>query len=315
MTTLTDVAKKANVSKMTVSRVINHPEQVTDELKELVYAAMKDLNYKPNRLAKALANQRTQMVKLFILEDMESVEPYYMNLLIGIASELDKHSYGLQFLTAESNNLGQSDGYIICGMRESDFENIKALEEPVVLFGENSHGYDFVDSDNKKNIEIACEYCLERGYDKLVYIEMDIQEPFSANRRAGYMTVTKKFGIESVVLQFKNDSDDVYDYITQNIDQFKKNTAFICASDRLGLGVVRALKFANLNVPEDFGVIGHDGVFLDQISYPKLTTIQQDVKGMGEACARLILQRIKNKNLPQKKIYYPSTISKGGSIR
>jgi len=52
MVTLSDVAKKANVSKMTVSRVINHPEQVTDELKELVFKAMKELNYKPNVAAK-----------------------------------------------------------------------------------------------------------------------------------------------------------------------------------------------------------------------------------------------------------------------
>lgn len=315
MPTLNDVAKKANVSKMTVSRVINHPEQVTDELKELVYKAMEDLNYQPNRLAKALANQRTQMVKLIILEEMESVEPYYMNLLLGIATELDKHSYGLQFLTAESTNLGQSDGYIICGMRESDFENIEMVDEPVVLFGENSHGYDFVDSDNKKNIETACEYCLDRGYKQLVYIEMDIQEPFSANRRAGYMTSVKKHGMEPIVLKFKNDSDEVYDYITNNIHQFEKNTAFVCASDRLALGVVRALKLSNLNVPEDFGVIGHDGVFLDQISHPKLTTIRQDVKGMGEACARLILERIKDRELPQQKVYYPSTVSKGGSIK
>ena len=73
--TLNDVAKKANVSKMTVSRVINHPDQVTDELKLMVHAAMKELNYKPNVMAKALANNRTQIIKLLILEEMDYVEP------------------------------------------------------------------------------------------------------------------------------------------------------------------------------------------------------------------------------------------------
>ncbi|MGL4391233.1 MAG: LacI family DNA-binding transcriptional regulator, partial [Carnobacterium maltaromaticum] len=85
MATLNDVAKKANVSKMTVSRVINHPEQVTDELKELVFKAMKELDYRPNVAAKALANNRTQIIKFFILEEMDTTEPYYMNLLTGIA--------------------------------------------------------------------------------------------------------------------------------------------------------------------------------------------------------------------------------------
>jgi len=63
MATLNDVAKKANVSKMTVSRVINHPEQVTDELKTLVIQAMKELNYRPNTAARALVNNRTLVIK------------------------------------------------------------------------------------------------------------------------------------------------------------------------------------------------------------------------------------------------------------
>ena len=69
MVTLADVARRANVSKMTVSRVINHPEQVTDELKKLVFAAMHELDYRPNVAAKALAKNRTQIVKFFILEE------------------------------------------------------------------------------------------------------------------------------------------------------------------------------------------------------------------------------------------------------
>ncbi len=99
MVTLGDVAKQANVSKMTVSRVINHPEQVTDELKQLVFTAMRQLDYRPNVAAKALANNRTQVIKFFILEDIDTVEPYYMNLLFGIASGLDKKQYALQLVT------------------------------------------------------------------------------------------------------------------------------------------------------------------------------------------------------------------------
>ena len=97
--TLKDVAKKANVSKMTVSRVINHPQLVTDELKQLVYQAMEELNYRPNMAAKALAQNRTLIVKVLILEEMDATEPYYMNLLSGIAKGLDKYQYSLQLMT------------------------------------------------------------------------------------------------------------------------------------------------------------------------------------------------------------------------
>ena len=93
ITTLKDVAKKANVSKMTVSRVLNHPELVTQELKDLVYAAMEELEYRPNTVAKALAKNRTLVVKVLILEQMDTTEPYFMNLLTGIAKELDNYQY------------------------------------------------------------------------------------------------------------------------------------------------------------------------------------------------------------------------------
>ena len=150
MVTLTDVAKRANVSKMTVSRVINHPEQVTDELKELVFQAMKELNYKPNVAAKALAHNRTQVIKLFILEEMDTTEPYYMNLLMGISKELDNHQYSLQLVSENSFDIGQCDGYIITGMRDKDYDWINGIEKPVILFGENRYGYDFVDTNNQQ---------------------------------------------------------------------------------------------------------------------------------------------------------------------
>lgn len=84
MTTLKDVADQAHVSRMTVSRVINHPDKVTEEVKQLVYQAMQSLDYHPNAMARALVNNRTQIIKLLVLEEMTTVEPYYMNLLTGI---------------------------------------------------------------------------------------------------------------------------------------------------------------------------------------------------------------------------------------
>lgn len=97
--TLSDVAKKANVSKMTVSRVINHPEQVTAELRDMVEQAMTELNYHPNSAARALANNRTNVIKFVTLEDIDTTEPYYMNLLFGVAGGLNKQQYALSLVT------------------------------------------------------------------------------------------------------------------------------------------------------------------------------------------------------------------------
>ena len=169
MVTLSDVAKEANVSKMTVSRVINHPEQVTKELRSLVEKAMKTLHYSPNSAARALAKNRTNVVKFIILENIDTTEPYYMNLLFGITQGLNRHQYALQLLTSvDEITKGNADGYIITGARSSDSEWLDKLDKPFVLFGENRYGYDYVDTDNKIGEQIATQYALNKNYQSII---------------------------------------------------------------------------------------------------------------------------------------------------
>lgn len=187
MATLTDVAKLANVSKMTVSRVINHPDKVTDDLKEMVYKAMREVDYHPNIAAKALVNNRTQIVKFLILEDLDVTEPYYMKLLMGVAMELSKKQYSLQLVTPNNIDVGDCDGYIITGMRRKDLPWVKAIEKPVVIFGENHDELDYIDVDNKKGTQQATLYALSKGYENLIFIGIDVEESFEYARESGYM--------------------------------------------------------------------------------------------------------------------------------
>lgn len=315
MATLNDVAKKANVSRMTVSRVINHPEKVSGELRELVYKAMKELDYKPNIMAKALAYNRTNVIKLLILEEMEYVEPYYMYLLTGIANELDKHSYALQLITKRNTRVGDSDGYIVCGMREDDFAWIGTLDKPVVLFGENTHGYDYVDSDNTKSIETATKYGIELGYDPIIFIGMDIDEPFSRARERGYRNVISAHGMKEEVYHIENRSRYSGAFMKDNWAKFKQNSLFICASDRLALGVIREIKEHGGSIPNDFGVIGHDGVFLDRIAHPYLTTLKQSLDEMGAEAARLVLKKVKAEGAKQGSSLFETELKLGGTTR
>ncbi|GEK91093.1 LacI family DNA-binding transcriptional regulator [Alkalibacterium kapii] len=315
MATLTDVAKKANVSKMTVSRVINHPEQVRDELKELVYEAMRELNYRPNAAAKALANKRTQIIKLLILEEMDTTEPYYMFLLTGIANELDKYAYSLQLLTRNNVQIGDSDGFIVCGMRREDETLIKSLDKPVVLFGQNEMGTDFIDSNNEESMAKATKYAIEKGYEKIVYLGIAIDEPFSHSREKGYIKVMNDYGKKPCIYNLKNRSRYSAAFIKENWGKFSENTLFLCASDRLGLGVVREIKEQNGIIPEDYGVIGHDGVFLDQIAYPHLTTLKQSITEMGAACARMVLKKVNEEGKAQGNQLFETELKRGGTTR
>ncbi|MCI1859166.1 MAG: LacI family transcriptional regulator [Sporolactobacillus sp.] len=293
MATLSDVAKKAAVSKMTVSRVINHPEQVSPELRELVYAAMKELKYVPNFAARALVHNRTQVVKLLILEEMDTTEPYYMNLLAGIALELDKHHYALQLVTRNSHNIGDCDGFIVTGMRTDDYETIIAkIERPVVLFGQNNRDYDFVDVDNERGIQMATEHVISLHYKKLLFLGIALDEPFMDARRRGFIKTVRKNNLSGRMIQLKNSSRAAQIEAVKQLKACHEATAVVCASDRLAIGVVRAAQSLGLDIPHDVAVTGFDGVFLDRISYPKLTTVCQPIIEMGQECARMLLKKI-----------------------
>lgn len=304
MTTLSDVAKKANVSKMTVSRVINHPEQVTDELKALVLSAMKELDYRPNAAAKALVNNRTLVIKLFILEEMDTVEPYYMNLLTGIAKALDSRHYALQLVTKNNFDIGACDGYIICGMREKNYEWIGGAKRPTILFGENRHGYDFVDTDNEQGIAIATQHAIDLNYKNVVFVGIDVKEPFEFSRENGYINTMQKNHLVPQIHRFDNRSRFGAAFIKENWGMLEKNTVFVCSSDRLAIGIERGILEMGGAIPDDYGIIGHDGVFLDQIAYPQLTTVKQSVLEMGVICAEMLLNKIEQKGAPQGNYFF-----------
>lgn len=312
MTTLKDVADQAHVSRMTVSRVINHPDKVTEEVKQLVYQAMQSLDYHPNAMARALVNNRTQIIKLLVLEEMTTVEPYYMNLLTGISKVLKEHQYALQLVTENSFEIGTCDGYIITGMRDEDYQWIKELTLPFVLFGENRYGYDFVDSDNKMGGQIGTRYAIQRGYKHLIYVGIDLAEPFEYSREAGYIQVMQENGLEPQIIRSVNHSTQIQNYISEHWSEFEENTVFISASDRLALGIERAIIAQKGSIPEQYGVIGHDSVFLDQVAFPKLTTIKQEVSKMGGLCAKMLLDKINNGNQLQGKcVIEPQLVVRG----
>lgn len=316
MVTLSDVAKEANVSKMTVSRVINHPEQVTVELRQIVEQAMQKLDYHPNSIAQALVNNRTNVVKFVTLEDIDTTEPYYMNLLFGFARGLNKKQYAMQLVTnPEMIEVGRADGYLITGARSDDFDFFEKLGKPFVLFGENHRGFDYIDTDNQKGEIMATEYALSRLYKHIIYVGIDVKMPFEYSREAGYINTLQKNNLIPQIYRVSNHSHSAQDLIHEHFSEFKKDTCFICASDRIAVGVERQLEQEGGRIPEDFGVIGFDGVFLDQVANPKLTTIRQSIFEIGELLAEMLLQKIAQSGSPQGEILVEPTLVRRGSTR
>lgn len=316
MATLHDVAKRANVSKMTVSRAINHPEQVRPELRTNILNVMAELNYQPNAAARALVSRRTRVVKLTIFEDMDTTEPYYMMLLAGISNELNQHQYALQLATSNSYEVGECDGYILTGIREKNYAWVERLSQPVVFFGRTYQDYDYVDTDNYQAIQDSVAYAVQCGYDNLVFVGIAVDAPFELDRERGFQDFVSENHLRSRVIRLANHGHIATDYLRQHWLEFPKNTAFICASDRLAIGIEDGIIQQGGNVPNDYGVVGFDGVFLNQIASKRLTTMKQPLEVMGRAAARLLLAKIAHPQATeQEKIIINSRLSISESTR
>ena len=98
---------------------------------------------------------------------------------------------------------------------------------------------------------------------------------------------------------FETHSHKSNEMIQKNCEKYPKNTAFVCASDRIAVGIERGIQKKGASIPDDSGIIGYDGFCLDQVVSPRLTTIRQDVAKLGEICGEMLLNKIEQKGKKQ----------------
>lgn len=302
MANLADVAHRAHVSKMTVSRVINHPEKVSKEVRDAVRAAIEAVGYQPNRMAQALVTNRHYVIEFLVLEDVVTVEPNYAILLLQLADLLNKKGYTLQISTKIQDN-HQIDGVIVSGWRHADLAALEALNVPVVLYGESplDHDMAFVDSDNRLGTTLATQHLIQAGYDKIIYIGMQVDLPFMREREQGYLATTAANKRVSRVYTVANHSHEAERLIDNLMPHLPENTGIVCATDRIALGVVRALG-RNHGIPDKYGVVGFDGVFIDQITSPQLTTIRQPFEQIAQALVDNLFLQLNNGELGMQRL-------------
>lgn len=283
MATLADVAKLAHVSKMTVSRVLNHPEQVSEGVRQEVATAIEQLGYRPNVKAKALVTQQNYIIRFVVLEDVATVEPNYAILLLQLADLLRGAGYTLE-ITRDLMAVDHIDGLIVTGWRRKDLPALEALKVPVMLYGRapEDSSLSFIDIDNLAGTALATQTLLGEGYEHIHFVGLDSDMPFARDRKAGYQKMMLEAEKDQHELTVANHSHAAAQAI-HALPRIEPNTGFVVATDRMALGVIRALQEQGRRIPADAGIIGFDGIFIDQLSSPLLSTIQQPLDQIAQA--------------------------------
>ena len=266
MSTLKDVARKAQVSPITVSRVINTPEKVKAETCERVRRVMSSLQYIPNVAAKNLVAKRSGIIDVFVPESIDLSNPFVMHFIAGISNVLSRRMYSFLILRDRSRE-HFCDGYIVTGLLKNEIlefhEYASQRSRPITLFGHTElQDVDCIDVDNIRGAKNVVDRLIKAGHRRIGMINVLENKDYTADRYAGYECAIEDAGIPvdpTLVIQAENSVEGGCS-AAKKLLATTRCTAIFCATDTMAIGVCKAAAEMGLRVPEDFSLAGFDGL-------------------------------------------------------
>ncbi|MCZ0756552.1 LacI family DNA-binding transcriptional regulator [Anoxybacillus sp. J5B_2022] len=316
MVTISDVAKLANVSTATVSRVLSNSGNVKKETTEKVLEAIQKLNYQPNILARQLRKLETKTI-LVVVPDITNT--FFSKILRGIEHVAIENDYEV-LLGDTGNNVERervyldilrqkkADGMILLTARlESHLLEEIASEFPVVLACEYLEGSTIptVSIDNVSSARKATEYLINLGHRRIGFISGPLNVILSRDRLKGFRQAMAQHNIpiESFLVQEGDFSfESGYNMMMKFLALDQPPTAVFAANDEMAIGAIKAIKSKGLRVPDDISVVGFDDIQFASIYEPALTTISQPMFEIGKKAMELLIKLI-NKDQLEKNQY------------
>ncbi len=287
--TIRDVAKKANVSVSTVSRVINEKGYVHIDTKVLVNKIIKELGFVPNQLARSLTSRSSKIIGVIV----PHIGPtFYGSLLEGIESQAAAYGYKIMFCHTDDDKereleyLNFFEQYNIDGLIiASNFSNRDKLADlniPIVtvdhILDENIPS---ITSDNIKGGALAAKKLISGGAKNIIIFRGPSFLLTTIERTTGFLNELKPLGLFADIFDFDLITPDIY-----LIEEILKNNPHVDAiftfSDTLAFATLSILKKLGKRVPEDVSLIGFDNTHFSKWASPAITTIHQPVNFMGK---------------------------------
>ncbi|RSL33556.1 LacI family transcriptional regulator [Salibacterium salarium] len=310
MTSMKEVARKADVSVATVSAVVNNSKYVSEELRHRIETAIHELDYRPNRFAQGLKGKETKLVGVTVTE---ITNPFYPSMLEKVEEMAYERGYNLILSTTGDDEEKETkllesmidlkvDGIILSTV---DNENSKTLDLvkkeniPYVLINRAPAGYNdnMVCVDSFKVGELAAEHLISLNHRSIAFFGGDRQN--SIERKAGFQSTMKANGIEvreDFLVDAEYDLNKAYKKAVEIFAKKQPPTAIFAASDEMAYGVTKAYLDYGYSVPGDISIIGSDNApFSGDFRVP-LTTIDVHGPDIGAQGFELLESKMAREN-------------------
>jgi len=337
--TVYDIAKEANVSVATVSRVLNNSAPVKQSTREKIAGIIAKHQFQPNALARSLFKKETGMIGI-ILPDITN--PFFPEVLSGLDIEARSKGYTFFLCDSVSSNRDftdqydressflnilmekQVDGIVLIGGRinlakpskEMVQEVVEASKRvPLLLINGNLPGASLhrVAVDEKKGGELAARHLVELGHRKIAFIGGFKQMSNTIQRIQGFRNVLRESGIEERSDWIRTGGFSVAKGIELaeellRLPEQERPTALQCANDLVAIGALKAARRAGISVPEQLSIIGFDDIPFAGHSIPELTTVSLKCHEVGRTAAGVMDKLITRNKVAKTTILSPELV-------
>ena len=317
-----EIAKKADVSIATVSRVLNNSRFVKDSTKRRVQEIIKESDYRPNFFARNLVRNKSKTIGLLIPDIINPVFPemakgisdkaflkgytvFLCNTESSVKKEteilknlLEKNIAGIIFISTEMNKFkGDFQHYLYLYNKNipTVFINgmLSDIDIPFVRINETKAGY------------LATKHMLKKGIKKIAFLGGSLKFIPTYEKLKGYKKALKEFGLsveKNFILFDDYDVEICFENTIKLLETSNRPEGIITASDVLAIEVIKASNIKGVNVPNDLKVIGFDDISFSSTYTPSITTIAQPKYEMGAMALEMLVNLIEKKNIPEKQI-------------
>lgn len=310
--TIKDVAREANVSPSTVSRVIAENPRISEETKKRVNDAIKKLNYHPNIIARSLTNKATKVIGIVLPSEAEdlSKNPFFIQVMTGISAYAKKSGYYIMYTFCKTEeeeeesiknyvNSNLVDGIILTVARFKDkcIKYLQEIEFPFVVIGrpEDTKNVLWVDNDNFHAMYDVVSKLLRRGHKEIAFIGANSELNVSKDRLSGYKQAHKIHGVdvdETTIIEVGAFKKDLGYEAMKTILDIKIPTAIVTTDDLLAFGVNSYLVENNI---KGISIVGFNNNPLAEYQKPSLTSVDINSREIGYYAAKLLVDRLQNR--------------------
>ena len=322
--TSSEVARRAGVSRTTVSFVLNdvRDQGISDATRAKVLAAARDMGYQPNAAARTLAGGSTGTVALVIPKGAHLYVDVFLAQMAAAVNE-ECHRHGLRMLIESTEDDGREpggfvnlvrsrriDGLIVVNLPTSAFEHLVRIQDAgipmVVLAGGNTgmERFETIGNDTMLSAQIAVDHLMSLGHRNIAYVSFAPPEYDVVNgREAGWRNALRKRGVEpdpTWVEYGDISAQSGYEATRRLVARGGKFTALFAGNDTIAFGAIRALREAGLRIPQDVALVGYDDIPLAAFATPPLTTMRSDPISHGRDAMQLLWAQLNpDANIPR----------------